>query len=93
VSRERVGCFAGLARVSLILWVSHLGCVGTMVGLAVLVVLAVLAVTLFIKAIPLLLLLLRLLLGVGALFGLAITLRNYLQALRQNVKPERVAPP
>ncbi len=79
------GCMASLGGLLAVLFSGQLGCLGVILGLVILWVLVV-AIG---KAIPLFLLLLRALLLIGALFGLAITVRNYALALRHNIKPER----
>jgi hypothetical protein len=79
---------ASLASLLAVLFSGQLGCVGVVIGLLILWGLVVLIT----KAIPLFILLLRILLLIGVLFGLAITLRNYALALYHNIKPEKVMP-
>jgi hypothetical protein len=52
------------------------GCVGAMIGLAVVVAVAIMAV--------------MALMSIGALFGAGTALRNYGLAFQHNIKPQRV---
>jgi hypothetical protein len=63
---------------------SQLGCIGSVIALLVLGVAAYYAVKVLVEVV-------RVLLVTGALFGLAITVRNYGQALYHNIKRERLA--
>jgi hypothetical protein len=86
MSKVAKGCLGGLSGCLLWLFSGQLGCVGIVIGLALLYFLAYAIV----KAVPLVFLLIRILLLIGVLFGLAITVRNYALALYHNIKPEKV---
>jgi hypothetical protein len=82
------GCLASLGGLLAVLFSGQLGCFGVALGIVILWFL----VAMIFKAIPLFFLLLKALLLIGAVFGLAITVRNYAMALYHNIKPEKVTP-
>lgn len=82
MSNARSGCLGGLL---LSMVSAQLGCFGTVILLIVFGVAAYYAAKLLVEIV-------RILLITGALFGLAITVRNYAQALYHNVKREKVTP-
>ncbi len=88
MSRIARGCLFRLGGLLAVLFSGQLGCFGVILGIVILYVLVVA----IIKAIPLVISLLKALLLIGALFGLAITMRNYAMALYHNIKPEKVTP-
>lgn len=88
MSKAAKGCFAGIAGLLFWLFTGPLGCVGVLIGLGLLVFL----IWATIKAVVLVSILIRVLLLIGALYGVFITLRNYCLALVHNIKPERVTP-
>jgi len=63
----------------------HLGCFGIIVVFVLLAIAAYFAAVIGYVVI-------RILLAIGVLFGAGITIRNYGQALYNNIKPERVTP-
>jgi hypothetical protein len=81
MSKSR-GCIRGL-----LFWLlsGHLGCLGALVALILVGVAAYFAVRIAYEVG-------RILLAVGVLFGAGITVRNYVQALCHNIKPEKVTP-
>jgi len=82
------GCLGSLGGLLVWLLSGHLGCVGFIIGGLLIWGLVWVAF----KAVPLVFLLLKTLLLIGVLFGLGITVRNYVQALYHNIKPEKVTP-
>lgn len=82
------GCMGSLVSLLVVLFSGQLGCLGVILGVAIL---WGLGYAIYYAA-PLFLDLLKALLLIGALFGLAITVRNYALALRHNIKPEKATP-
>lgn len=76
------GCLGGLL---FLIFSGQLGCIGTAILLLVLGVAAYYAVQIAYEVV-------RILLAIGVLFGAGITVRNYVQALFHNIKPEKVTP-
>lgn len=74
----------GLIKTLFLWWaIGHLGCVGTIVVLVLVVAAAAVMAVLLVRV-------LEVLVALGALFGAAITLRNYGLAFCHNVRRERV---